>query len=262
MRRIILLLVLSMCAKGVFAMNEVVAAIAYNPSRLGAYENLVAHTTAKFVGGIVIQAGDNPGIMNIQSKGGQSIALRDAQEAHKCTVEHCRITDEGNDKKRTLNIIKNITPNTDNIDGIETSASLKGTLLKRHFVAGGTDVWLRSFSIAGGSVNKYMAPSGTDVTINGGTLQVNKDAYIYGFKNISDGETVKNLKITTNKLTTGYQVAVPTHFHVKEGFTLGNVTISAAGGEQCGITANKCKRYEFKDVAASDGTHKLLSVVK
>lgn len=240
MRRIILLLVLCVCAAGAFAYNESVAAISFNPSRLGAYTKLKAVETAKLEGGVMVDGGAH---MNLQTNDGE-IKLSDMVEAHECTsgngkcVKYDKGTGSGN-----LNVINTIEP-----DSGATKTSFEGTgIIQKSSTSPVTSFSINGSSLPVGSTN------GTNISIFGGILDAtNGQAYIESF---AQNDPLKNLSLGISSQL--IQNLTAKHaFTVMGKFTFGNITV-----EPGSYTGGPCKEYKFITRVDDSGTeHNILAV--
>lgn len=210
MRRIVLISILCACALSALAYNEQVAAIAYNPSRLGAYRQLRVTKTATLQGGANVDAN---GSMNIES----NVTLKD--ETNKC--------EEGTGKcdKANLNQITTIVP--DGEDTTNTSADVSGTLQKYKE----NSVYIGSYNIDGTSP---AADQGTRVNVLGGELTATGDSYIDNFKS----DTVSKLTVTANELSVGTDTTSAV-FGTTESLKLGGIKVNKS---DC---VGKCKEYQW-----------------
>ncbi|MBQ3666637.1 MAG: hypothetical protein II913_01015 [Elusimicrobiaceae bacterium] len=212
MRRIVLISMLCACALSAFAYNEQVAAIAYNPSRLGVYKQLRVTKTATLQGGANVT---EEGSMNIES----NVTLKD--ETNKCE------SGSGKCDKANLNQITTIAP--DGEGTTSTSAQVSGTL-QRYKENG---VYFGSYSIA----SKPSADQGTQVNVLGGALTATGDSYIDNFKS----NTVSKLTVTANELSVGTDTASAV-FGTTDSLKLGGIKVNKStcpGGE--------CKGYQWVD---------------
>lgn len=226
MRRIVLISILCACALSALAYNEQVAAIAYNPSRLGAYRQLRVTKTATLQGGANVDAN---GSMNIES----NVTLKD--ETNKC--------EEGTGKcdKANLNQITTIMP--DGEDTTSTSAQVSGTL--QGYKENG--VYFGTYSIGGTS--QPAAAQGTQVNVLGGTLTATGDSYIDNFKS----DTVSKLTVTANELSVGTDTTSAV-FGTTESLKLGGIKVNTSpcpGG---------CKEYQWVD-RFPDGANERVKVL-
>lgn len=205
MRRIVLLTILSVSALSVFAFNEEVAAISYNPSRLGVYENLMVVQRATFTGPINVEAA----MMNIQPAQGQTITLRDAQ--HQCVVGACA--------RENLNRIETITA-----DSAQETVQMQGMM--QGFNNGSP--YLEAYTV--NNETQPGAAQGTNITLNGGKLNSTEDSYIREIR--GDGVTQLDINIDT------YRTNSDSLFNgVKSGETiqLGSMRVPNPG-DSCALT--------------------------
>ena len=226
MRRIVLISMLCACALSAFAYNEQVAAIAYNPSRLGVYKQLRVTKTATLQGGANVTEGS----MNIES----NVTLKD--ETNKCE------SGSGKCDKANLNQITTIMP--DGEDTTSTSAQVSGTL--QGYKENG--VYFGSYSIDD-TLNS--ADQGTQVNVLGGELTANNDSYIDNFKS----DTVNKLTITANELEVGTDTTSAV-FGTTDSLKLGAITVNkrtCPGG---------CKEYQWVERLPDDANElvKVLAV--
>ena len=250
MRRIILLLCVGVCAPWVFANNEAVYTISYNPSRLGVYEKLKAVDSANLQGGVAIGEG---GILNIQSAAGQTITLEDAQPGHRFNGGKLRETAN----KRILSYIANVEPEgaTDDF-----TTSLKGSAIIQEIKTTENSFWPRN--AAGEYEYRISAEqpttidvNGTNVTIYGGSFTANEDSFINNFALGGDTTNlVAQLTARVNNL-----LHIEKGFHALETYTLGNITIS--GNTSCLGPGGKCLKYWWSPRKNAAGTeYEVLSV--
>ena len=240
MRRIILLLVLCVCAAGAFAYNESVAAISFNPSRLGAYTKLKAVETAKLEGGVMV---DGSAYMNLQTND-EEIKLLDTIVAHECAsgdgkcVKYDKGTGSGN-----LNVINTIRP-----DSGATKTSFDGTgIIQKSSTSPVT-----SFSISGSSL-PVGSTNGTNISISGGTLDATEDSYIDSFAQ-NDHDQLKELTIGTTEALIE-NLKAKNDFTVTENFTFGKIKVTPDTCE------GGCKGYTFITRVDDGGTeHNILAV--
>ncbi len=231
MRRIILLLGMGMCATCVFANNEAVYTISYNPSRLGVYEQLKAVYGADLQGGVEVE---NGGELNIQSAAGKIIELEDEQNAHKYN---------GGNEDPELNSIVTVEPIENEIE-----TSLKGEAIIQKW-NGSTTFW--PTNAAGEYEYKIESPkpnnsSGTNITIYGGKFEASNDSYIEGF----DDSTVTKLKANVDGT-----LEIGGTFHALDKYTLGNITIKPTS------CSSGCVQYQWVNRADQNGEgHRVLAV--
>ncbi len=181
MRRIVLLTILSVSALSVFAYNEEVAAISYNPSRLGVYENLMVVKKATFTGPINVEAA----MMNIQPAQGQKITLRDDSPQHRC------VGGAGGCAQANLNQITTITANS-NQETVEMQGMMQG-------FNNGNPYLEEEYT-----VDKEPQPAanqGTIITLNGGNL--NSTGHSYIGKITGDGVKQLDINIDTYRSNNG-----------------------------------------------------------
>ena len=243
MRRIVLLIMLNVCALSVFARNEEVSAITYNPSRLGVYEKLVAVREATFRGGVDV----NGATMNIQSAAGGTITLSDTKNEHQCKKNpdgHCILEPTWKvDRYYGLNKITTINATGDDR---KTSANMSNTLQKYVSTREGQDTYFNTYEVNGASP---AVGQGTAINVHGGMLRADGDSYIRSF----DNTTVDKLTVTTGLL----QVEGSNGFYAKDSFKLGRITVSATNAQGC--TTN-CKSYKWVD-RVPDGASNAVKVL-
>ena len=248
MRRIILLLCVGVCAPWVFANNEAVYTISYNPSRLGVYEELKAVDRANLQGGVAIGAG---GILNIQSAAGQTITLEDAQTGHRFNGGMYRETEAN----RILSYIANVEPEGTTDD---FTTSLGGSAIIQEIKNNATPFWPRN---AAGEYEylieqqpTQISTDGTNVTINGGAFAASGDSFINNFALGGDtNNLVAQLTARVNNL-----LHIEKGFHALETYTLGNITIRE---NTCLGQGGKCSKYWWSPRKNAAGTeYEVLSV--
>ena len=228
MRRIVLIFTLCACAFSAFAYNEQVAAIAFNPSRLGVYKQLRVTRTATLNGGAEVTA---QGSMNIES----NVTLNDV--TNKCE------SGSGNCDQNNLNKIDTIVPNGE--DTANTSANVSGTLQK--YKENG--VYFGSYSI---NSDSPAADQGTQVHVRGGALTATGDSYVDNFKS----DTVSKLTVTAGELavvgTTSNQVV----FGTTDSLKLGGITVNKS------TCTGGCKGYQWVERVPDNETQavKVLAV--
>lgn len=234
MRRISLLFILCLCAMGAFAYNEAVAAISYNPSRLGAYTYLKAVKEANLAGGLDMNTAAlaNEKALHIRSQG----TVRMTRSSYEtCTNDQCNHS--------SIDKIENIKPITQfnrcPEDGgkCETGSTQAETEASMHYTrknSGGFD--------------------GTNIEVFGGKLVVSDEEnqnYIEQFVNTSQNLTVARLTVTATSLSTGGP------FYSKDAFTLGKIEIGSA------VCSGSCTEYKFVEQEVGDNKKvKVLAVVK
>ena len=225
MRRIILLIMLSMCAQSLFAVNEEVAAISYNPARLGAYEKLIAFEQATFNGGVRVEHDneyDNDGLY-IQTASNGTVTLRDEDASHKCTGTACAADN--------LNEITNIGPVDTGTKN--TSTNMPNTIVQKRndppYIPGEDGYKIDD------DTNQPSSAQGTDVEVSSGEFSAEKDSFIDSFNN----STVKQLVVTAETINV---VDSGNNFYAKESFKLGGVEITGAS-----CNGGLCKEYAWVD---------------
>ena len=180
MRRIGICFLLCLCAGGAFAYNESVAAISYNPSRLGAYQYLKAVQTATLGGGLEI---DKDATMNVQAQG--TVSLTDTDNDNKCIEGHCSVADSNGN----INQITTIAPAGSEGDNVNTSVNSLAIMQK---ISTDHPILNYQYTDAGDS------DKGTAVNMDGGALTATGDSFI------------NQLSATANKLdikaTTSIQI--------------------------------------------------------
>lgn len=232
MRRIILLIMLSMCAQSLFAVNEEVAAISYNPARLGAYEKLIAFEQATFNGGVRVEHDpeyDNDGLY-IQTASNGTVTLRDEDASHKCTGTACAADN--------LNRIENIGPVDKNTATKKTSTNMPNTIVQKHnngspYIPGEDGYQIDD------DTNQPSSAQGTDVKVYSGEFSAEKDSFIGSF----DNSTVKQLGVTAKTINVAENVADRGNFYAKESFKLGGVEITGPVVSPC--NGGLCKEYAW-----------------
>lgn len=231
MRRIILLIMLSMCAQSLFAVNEEVAAISYNPARLGAYEKLIAFEQATFNGGVRVEHDteyDNDGLY-IQTASNGTVTLRDEDASHKCTGTGTACAED------KLNRIENIGPVDKNTATKKTSTNMPNTIVQKHNNGSPYIPGEDGYKID--DTNQPSSAQGTDVKVSSGEFSAVKDSFIGSF----DNSTVKQLVVTAKTINV---VDSDNNFYAKESFKLGGVEITGTGASSC---SGRCKEYTWVD---------------
>ncbi len=224
MRRLGFLILLCMCATTVFSYNESVAAISFNPSRLGAYTYLKAVSNATLAGGLDTQT--NNVEMNIKSKG--TVTLQDQNaDAHKCTKGSCTGHNFATGVSGNLNSIKVMEPKAVAAgQTIATKANMTKAVLKKPT----NNPASNSYSITDRDQDQPTAAQGTSFTLYGGTLKATKESYIHAF---IPNDSLKKLEIAATNLI------AQQGFHVKGNFTLGKIEVQPSS------CTNGCKSYHF-----------------
>ena len=237
MRRIILTLILGICAMGAFAYNESVAAISYNPSRLGVYNTLKVVSTATLAGGLEL---DDDAEMHIRATD-TVVLLDENRTAHTCTADSCAYR-EGVGDEGSLNTIEVIRQKADGVAKAITQARMQGM---------GPDTFnLESYSIDDGT--QPASSQGTDISMLGGVLSVTSSAYV-GSLTVNEPNTTpsrdKPIWLDTSVLNVknlhhvGSKTLSPTDSEAY--FQLGKITIKPT---KC---TTGCKSYDWLDVTDS-----------
>lgn len=215
MKRFLLFLLLSVSSVGVFAYNESVAAISYNPSRLGAYTHLKVVDQATIKGGIGETSEYKPEI-NVKSKHAVSIQ-------HNNPYNGC----QGNCPENELDKITSLHPyvaaqeeEDDNSCTKNNCTTKADTLAIMHKRATNP---LRNYAINSAEQTNLAADQGTDLKLRGGTLLAIDDSYINSFVDTDNDATVDNLTVTAKTLK------INGDFHALDKFTFGKITIE--GGD-------------------------------
>lgn len=258
MRRVILFIVLSMCAPSVFAFNQEVAAISYNPSRLGFYESLVAAEKATLYGGASVEGGAS---MNIQSDGNATVTLRDNQDTHKCKGSpdgKCVKSDLAHNVDSEgygLNQIVTIKPAQDTLqDPPITSAAMSGMVQKYNdddnYFAKSKD-GRETYEIEDSS--QPSESQGTAVEVYGGKLEATASSYIDSFENAAgtNGATVQRLAVTVSELLVNNG-----NFNTTESLKLGKIKV-VSNASAC---SNGCKEYVWAE-RVPDGANEAVQVL-
>lgn len=213
MRRIIIFLAMvGGCPLGAFAYNESVAAISFNPSRLGAYTHLKAVNTATLRGGVQVESDQ----LSIHSKG--TVTLNDTSSV---ATRQCSATN-GCDAAN-LNTITEIIPWADKTEGVTCGSGNDCTRNTRA---------ITSAIMQGRSNNPVQntyaistdptidSTNSTVVHMKGGTFYASSDSYIDGFK---QNDALKALKVSAA------QIDFKNNLYAKESLKLGNITIKPTG---------------------------------
>ena len=213
MRRIILSFILCMVAVGAFAYNESVAAIAYNPSRLGQYNKLRATTQVTLAGGLNIE---KDGALNIASMG--TVSLKD--DLHACGTSGggvvCHFPNE--DQSGDVNYIETVQPATTNLT---TSAVTDGFMMSMNKTGPNTGNPLNSPTYQYDTGTQPSSASwGTNINMTGGALTATSDSYIHKFSGIAG-----KLEMTVSEL-----LDVRSDFRILDELKLGGVTIKPVTG--------------------------------
>lgn len=164
MRRICVCFLLCLCTGGAFAYNESVAAISYNPSRLGAYQYLKAVQKATLGGGLRINSNAT---MNVQAgTGTKTVSLTDNDPANECANSKCSIDpSDGN-----INQITTIKPAGNANEDVTTKVNSSVILQKI------SNTPITNYEYNGTS--QPSADNGTNVTMEGGALEASNDSFI------------------------------------------------------------------------------------
>ncbi len=243
MRRIILLAIAFVFPMAAYAYNESVAAISFNPSRLGAYNYLKAVNTATLRGGISV----GPEQLYINSTG--TVTLQDNN--HSCRVE------SGNCEGDNLNTITTIVPLASVAE--KCPACTSSTHADTSAVVQGID------AANGAPQSSYTFPNdlnssafkiqdSTVVNMRGGTFTADGDSYIHNLYDSSESGNQDKLKT----LTVGArQINVMGILQVNDSMKLGNITIKKP------LTGPNGKSYKFVERTTKDKkTVKVLAVEK
>ena len=230
-----------------YSYNETVTAIAYNPSRMGAYTHLKVAQKAILKGGLKIEEPNEHYNLNIASKNG--VTVIDGSDE---TLTN-RCPDATNCSRENQNEITNIKPegyNESNICSTGDPALTCKTNVNAPYVMvqGISASPVQNFSFTGTipSAEKQVSA----LVVYGGTLTVqgadNQDSYIGSISNNGgDNGTVERLKLTAGRL----EVA---SLYITDSLQLGNVT----------IVKNGFTRYAFKDrTLTKAGTQVKVSVL-
>ena len=193
MNRIILTVGVVLLPSFVFAYNESVAAISFNPSRLGGYSYLKAVKKATLRGGVDATDADTP--LNIQSKG--TVTLSDS--THNCLKGSC--TD--------LNTFTTIEPDNLADTQADTSAVVQSAAFAR------SSAGPQSSYAIGQDLNNL--DQSTKVVVSGGTLTATGDSYIYKF---TENDALQQLTVTAKKLDLAKDLTV------NNSIKLGKITIT------------------------------------
>lgn len=216
-----------MCAQSLFALNEEVAAISYNPARLGAYEKLIAFEQATFNGGVRVEHDteyDNDGLY-IQTASNGTVTLKD--ENHKCTGTGTACEADN------LNRITNIGPV--NTVTKKTSTNMPNTIVQKH--NNGSPYIPDEDGYGIDDANQPISAQGTDVKVYSGKFTAKENSFIDSFNN----STVKQLVVTAETINV---VDSDNNFYAKESFKLGGVEITGPVVSPC---SGGCKEYKWVD---------------
>ncbi len=228
MRRLSLLILLCMCATFTFGRNESVAAISFNPSRLGAYTHLKAVSKATLTGGV--DTTTNSTDMNIKSQG--TVSISDTNGDHTCVENSC--------SKGNLNTITNLQPvSAENGQTITTSAAMTKAVMKKANDEPENNEYTNEYTINGNRQPPAdkIADQGTNITLKGGTLEATTHSYIHNFT--ANVYSLKQLEIAAKTLE------VKNDFHAKQSFTLGEIEVTPPTVNVCKGTESKCVEYKF-----------------
>lgn len=188
--RYLLFLCLLVLTLPVLGYNEVVSAISYNPSRLGAYTHLKAVEKATLAGGL-LQPEENGGRLNVLSKGVITVQCQSGEACASNAIDDIRPVGSFGESCESLSSF---------CDQFQTSQ--KGGSLQGPNNNSGTPTGV-SVVMYGGSLGKKEATSGTTAIIN--SISLNDSA---------------TLSVSTNTLN------VPS-LGVTNSLVLGDVTVSA-----------------------------------
>ena len=217
MRRIIICLVMvGLCPLGAFAYNESVAAISFNPSRLGAYSHLKAVNTATLRGGV--QVGSDQ--LSIHSKG--TVTLQDSN--HKCQTGNCQ--------EANLNKITDIMPWADKTEGVTCGSGNDCTRNTRAITSAIMQGPTNSPAGSGYTISTVPTINGdsTVVHMQGGSFRATSgDSYIDEF---AQGDALKALKVSAG------QINFTNNLEARQSLKLGNITIKPKAG-------GNFQNYEF-----------------
>ena len=253
MRRVVLSIILSMCALSVFAYNEEVAAISYNPSRSGVYQNLVAVREAVFGGGVTVVGGEeNPGTMNIQAASGYTVTLQD-QDGHddgSTTQNHkCKEAAEGGCTE--LNTITNVVPQSDGEGTI--SVNMNGTM--QGYNEGSP--YLKNLQEEISKENFPSLAQGTDINVYGGNIQTG-NTYIDTI-NVDNDNKHSDLEFTIEQIEVGterFDILLPPGKSAADKGTLLLGTTTKLEGN-----FGEVQNYHFVTIKDADNkNHTVLSV--
>lgn len=180
MRRIGICFLLCLCAGGAFAYNESVAAISYNPSRLGAYQYLKAVQKATLRGGLQVEENAS---MSVRATG--SVVLKEEESANECTLTKC----SNDSSSGNLNQITKIAPATG--DNVGTYVNSSAIVQKISSVQP-----ITSYQYDGTA--QPDAEQGTDVKMNGGSLEASQDSFINKLEATADKLNIEATSIQIN----------------------------------------------------------------
>ena len=195
---------------GAFAYNESVAAISYNPSRLGAYEKLRAVSSAKLLGGLKADT------INITSKAEVTL------DANQAVWKEGTNTYQGDPsvEQATINTIKTIEP-----DGMKNTQADTGAFVQKFYSsANALDSYTLSSDVPTSNI-------GSEVKLSGGKMTITNNAYVsqMGNNKLIDQLEARSLQLGTVSAQEGLvlgQYKVPT----TSGSTYKFVDISTTDG--------------------------------
>ncbi len=201
--RYLMLLVCLVSFTSAYAFNEVVSAIAYNPSRLGAYSYLKILQKASFKAGL----GTTGNLTEINLYG-NSITITDSQS----------------NQKHKINVIKALSNYV--VDGDDkTFSDSSSSWVKNNYANGGSNgpsmdfqnAWLTgesttlwtAYNSTGEDAIPTSVPTIATVTMYGGTLQTSSSSSKKGFSVINQ---IKGLDLSSSSPTQKAMSALPNNF--------------------------------------------------
>lgn len=241
MRHFLYLFMLCLLVVPACAYNETVSAIAYNPSRTGAYSHLKAVEEATLMGGV--QTVDSDAVVNIKSKG--NVKLTDT--AHQCSNGNCGSNLNKIEQIAPVAQVAANCPASDNADCINRSNEARMGFLHGKITSGS----LPSEGNIMGTLQSSWLTTLPQVTMTGGRFTSEGDAYVHQFVNVDKltAEVTGKLYVLLNFTQEKQQ---------GDKFQLGNITI--AEGNKC--SGSPCSSYAWQEITATDGAKYQVLVVK
>lgn len=242
-------LFLWVAAMPAMAYNETVAAISYNPSRMGTFTHLKAVDKATLSGGLVF-GNDNPTTVNIVAPGAsvttefENTTCPDNSDAANCS-NYNEIT--------TIQPIRGV----DNVAAdCQTTISVTGACENSSTSVTGNAVLQKKAGtlINGLNINQPSSGTGVDVIMAGGTLAATNGELKGDIIGLNDLDVNVTDKLTVGTQTSSHNLTVQ-----GDSYKLGNVTVEPGA---CATTWT-CLDYAFVERIDDNGKkHKILAVHK